>query len=164
MQRSRAFSLIEAVIVLAVIAILTSIVVLRLSGSADPGADAAAKSSLVVFQQIEQRAQRGSSTPVDAAQIAAGNYDRGSVGFVSGASTGSSEVSVVVDGTVVIGAATAGADCWALRLDFAPTPTSPMQWWFLDENVESCVASSFSTAAFPDDGTGQSPSLPTVIP
>jgi type II secretory pathway pseudopilin PulG len=156
--------LIEAVVVLAVIAILSSVVVLRLTGSADPAADAAAKSSLVVFQQIEQDAQRGSSVPLDASAITSGSYDRGSVTFTANASTTSSEVSVVVEGTVVIGASSAGADCWALRLDFAPTPSSPLQWWFLDEDVESCTPSLFTSADFPADGTGQSPNRPSILP
>lgn len=160
----RAFTLIEAVVVLAVIAILSSVVVLRLTGSADPASDAAAKSSLVVFQQIEQGAQRSAAVPLDATAIASGSFDRASVTFTANASTTSSEVSVAVDGTVVIGAASAGADCWALRLDFAPTPSSPLQWWFLDEDVESCTPSLFSAAAFPVDGTGQGPNRPSVLP
>jgi len=160
--RRHAFTLIESVVVFATLAIISAVVLVRLTGAANPGNDATAKTSLAVFQQIQLDAARSSGLPLDAAQISAAAVDRGPVGFTSGPSLGDRTVSVSVSGTVVVGLVRAGSDCWALRLDFAPSPDSPPLWWFVFEAAETCSGGLLAAAVFPADGTGQTASRPTV--
>lgn len=160
----RGFTLVESAVVFAVLVILSGVLLLRLSRSADPRNDAAAKSSLHVFQTIQLEASRSGGVPLDAPSIvAATDLDRGSVVFVEGASTGVTEVGVAVTGSAVTGVALSGSDCWMLRIDLEPSPTSPPSWWFLSEGVESCEPSAFGSLVFPDDGSGQSPNEPTIL-
>jgi type II secretory pathway pseudopilin PulG len=158
------FTLVESAVVFAVLVILSGVLLLRLSGSADPRNDAAAKSSLQVFQTIQLEASRSGGLPLDAASItAATDLDRGSVGFVDAVSTGVTEVGVEVSSSVVTGVALSGSDCWMLRIDLEPSPSSPPSWWFLVEGIESCELASFGALSFPDDGSGQSPNVPTIL-
>jgi len=85
------------------------------------------------------------------------------VTFVDDVSTGVTEVGVTVSASVVTGVALSGADCWMLRLDLEPSPSSPPSWWFLTEGVTTCDAAAFATLTFPDDGSGQSPNEPTIL-
>jgi prepilin-type N-terminal cleavage/methylation domain-containing protein len=157
------FTLIEALVALVIVTLLSTIVVLRLTGTADSGEDLAAKSSLVVFQQLQETALRTGPAPLDALTLQTGEYDRGSVSFALEPSTSASQVAVLVDGSVVIGVVAAGTSCWALRMDFVPSATSPLQWWILAENVTSCAPSVFTDAPLPADGSGQNPNSPTIL-
>jgi prepilin-type N-terminal cleavage/methylation domain-containing protein len=161
--RRRGFSLIEALVALAIITLLSTIVVLRLTGTADSGEDMAAKSSLVVFQQLQETAFQVGPAPLDALTLQTGEYDRGSVSFTLESSAAASQVAVLVDGSTVIGVAESGTSCWALRMDFVPSSTSPLQWWLLAENVTSCTPSAFTDAPLPVDGSGQNPNSPTIL-
>lgn len=160
----RGFTLVESAVVFAVLVVLSGVLLLRLANSADPRNDAAAKSSLQVFQTVQLEAMRSGGAPLDASAVmAASNLDRGSVLFVDGASTDVTEVGVTVASTVVTGVALSGNDCWMLRLDFEPSPASPPSWWFLSEGVASCDLAAFGVLTFPDDGSGQSPNEPTIL-
>lgn len=160
----RGFTLVESAVVFAVLVVLSGMVLLRISKSADPRNDAAAKSSLQVFQTIQLEAARAGGVPLAASAISsATDLDRGSVTFVDDVSTGVTEVGVAVSSSVVSGVARSGDDCWMLRLDLEPSPSSPPSWWFLVEGVASCDAASFGTLVFPDDGSGQSPNAPTIL-
>jgi len=160
----RGFTLVESAVVFAVLVVLSGAVLLRLAGSADPRNDAAAKSSLQVFQQVQLEAPRSAGSPMAAADVmAADGLDLGSVSFVAGSSSGVSEVGVLVASSVVTGVVRSGDDCWMLRLDLDPSPVSPPSWWFLKEGVSVCDAAEFGSPVFPDDGTGQSPNSPTFV-
>lgn len=160
----RGFTLVESAVVFAVLVILSGVLLLRLAGSADPRNDAAAKSSLQVFQTIQLEAARSGGVPLDASAIsAATDLDRGSVSFVDDVSADVTEVGVAVSSSVVTGVALSGSDCWMLRLDLEPSPSSPPSWWFLTEGVSSCDLDAFGALSFPDDGSGQSPNEPTIL-
>ena len=88
------FTLIEALVALVIVTLLSTIVVLRLTGTADAGEDLAAKSSLVVFQQLQETALRSGPAPLDALTMQTGEYDRGSVSFALEPSTSASHVAV----------------------------------------------------------------------
>jgi prepilin-type N-terminal cleavage/methylation domain-containing protein len=161
---SRGFTLVESAVVVAVLVVLSSVVLLRVTRSADPRNDAAAKSSLQVFQTIQLETSRSGGVPLSSSAItAAVDLDRAAVSFVAGASTDVSEVGVEVAGSLVTGVALSGSDCWLLRLDFEPTPSSPPSWWFLAEGVSTCDLAAFDTLVFPNDGSGQSPNVPTIV-
>lgn len=163
-RMSRGFTLVESAVVIAVLVVLSSVVLLRITNSADPRNDAAAKSALQVFQTIQIEAGRSGGVPLSASEImTASDLDRASVSFVAGASSDVSEVGVEVAGSVVTGVALSGSDCWLLRLDLEPTPASPPSWWFLAEGVSTCDLAAFDTLVFPDDGSGQSPNEPTIV-
>jgi prepilin-type N-terminal cleavage/methylation domain-containing protein len=161
---TRAFGLIELVVVLAVVLVLSTALIFRSGLSTSPADDAIAKASLLTFVQIQEEAFLRDVPPFTATDITSGDVDRGSTQFTALASTAASTVSVAVSGSVTAGAALTGAgDCWAVRLDADPTPTSPLSWWFLDEAATGCDATSFLTPTFPEDGTGDSPSSPSVL-
>ena len=163
----RGFTLVEAAVVFAVLVVLSSLVLLRLAGSADPRNDAAAKASLQVFQEVQLQSARKGGVPLSASAVVSDpSTDTGSTTFVDDVSTGVTEVGVAVDPSavsVVSGVVRSGDDCWMLRLDFDPSPISPPSWWFLLEGVAVCEADAFGVLAFPDDGSGQSPNSPTFV-
>lgn len=156
------FTLVEGAVVFAVLAVLSGIVLLRISGSADPRNDSAAKASLVVFQDAQLVSLRAGTAPLDADDVAA--VSSGSaVTFVETTSDNFDEVGVSVDGSLVTGVTRSGSDCWMLRLEFEPSPASPPSWWFLVEGVESCSPAAFGALVFPSDGSGQDPNSPTIL-
>jgi type II secretory pathway pseudopilin PulG len=162
--RRRGFTLVEAAVVFAVLVVISGVLLLRIADSADPRNDAAAKASLQVFQQAQLEAGRDAADPLSAVALtAASDVDKGAVTFVDGASSSVSEVGVLVSGSVVSGVARSGRDCWMLRLDLDPSPSSPPTWWFLQEDVEVCDATGFGPLSFPSDGSGQSPNEPTLL-
>lgn len=156
------FTLVEGAVVFAVLIVLSGIVLLRISGSADPRNDSAAKASLVAFQDAQLVSLRAGNAPLDADDVAAASSGS-SVTFVETTSGGFDEVGVSVDGTIVTGVARSGSDCWMLRLEFEPSPSSPPSWWFLVEGVESCSPAAFGALVFPSDGSGQDPNSPTIL-
>jgi hypothetical protein len=153
----------ELVIVMAVVVVLSSVAILRFSGSASPSVDVSAKASLVTFQELQFSHSRSSRVPLSASAISSGEYDRGVVTFADDASTAAEMVGVTVTGSLVVGVAASGYDCWALRMDLSPSPASPPLWWFIAENVESCTTDIFANPDFPTDGSGQSPNTPSII-
>lgn len=159
----RAFSLIEVVVVVSVVALLSGVLLLQVSRSSTVNDDAVAKASLVVFQKIQENRMHDSDTPLDAPAILAGSYDRGGVGFDLTESTSPSTVAVLVSGSVTIGAARSGNDCWGLRMDFNPTSLSPLQLWLIAVDQPFCLPSLFTDVTVPTDGSGLTPSRPSLL-
>jgi prepilin-type N-terminal cleavage/methylation domain-containing protein len=165
MRGRRGFSLVELAVTLSVMATLSALLVFWFSGNRDPGLDAKAKSSLTTFSLLQDDAMRRGEAPLDAAAIANGDYDRGNATFTDGSSEGPTEVAVsVIEGEIVIASAAAGADCWGVRMDFTPTADSPRNWWYVAVDEPVCNPTVFEGASFPEDGTGQKPSKPTILP
>lgn len=158
------FSLIELVVTIAVISILSSGAIFIFSDAASPINDASAKAALVTFENLQIDAATNGPTPLTAAALTAGSYDRGTTTFTDGPSTAPNVVSVSVAGSVAVGAVSSAdsGPCWVVRLDLAPTTASPLVWWFLWEAPAACPPASISFL-FPNDGTGQSINAPTVV-
>jgi type II secretory pathway pseudopilin PulG len=156
------FTLVEGAVVFAVLVVLSGIVLLRMSGSADPRNDSGAKAALAAFQDVQLDAYRKGDDPLDAAAASAA-FSGSAVTFTGSVSAGVNEVGVAVVSSVVTGVARSGDDCWMLRLEFEPSPSSPPSWWFLLEGVETCEAGSFPVLSFPSDGSGRSPNRPTIL-
>lgn len=150
----RGFSLLEAAVVLALVAIVSTASLLWWTSAADPQGDVAAKTSLGAFAQLQEQAAAEGRGIQDAADLAALDFSRTFVDAPT-ISTGPQEVSVAQSGTLAMAAVDAGAGiCWMLRMDLEPTPSSPAAVWFVDvlSGPATCDASRVSGESFPDQG------------
>jgi competence protein ComGC len=129
--RPRAYSLLEAAVVLAIIAALTALAIPLLRSSGVGASDAAARQSLsaVVEDQFTIRSVDGAFSS-DPARLSRVDTERS---FVSGSSSSDATdvVSVVASGEVFAGAALGDeGTCWYLRRDAQGGPDGET-WAFL---------------------------------
>lgn len=158
----RAFSLVEAVVVLALVGTASTAVVYWASSSGRVERDVAAKAALAAVYEAQVSSRVNGNTMLSVADLQALDPTRS---YGPSESTAPSAVSVSVDGPVVYAAVgTGGGDCWMLRIDMAPvTSASPRQVWFLREGEPSCTASLVASLPIPIDGSGSAPNEPLVV-
>lgn len=159
-SRRRAFSLIEIVGVVVLVAVLSLAAFATFSGSTKPGGDTEAKASLVLFAEAQTTSFVSDGTPASLDELSSG--DAGVV-WVSGVSTSSDTVSVIVSGTASGAAASNGnGSCWLLRLDTEPGPTSEPEIWAVGDDV-SCVGATALALTASGGALGRNPNNPQVI-
>jgi prepilin-type N-terminal cleavage/methylation domain-containing protein len=158
----RGFSLIEAVVVLALVGTASAAVVYWASNSGSVEKDVAAKAALVAVYEAQVSARVNGGNLLDIAGLQALDPART---YGSGPSTSPSTVSVAVDGFLVHAASSTGSgDCWMLRLDLSPSSSaSPRQLWFMREGEPSCTALLAASLPLPLDGSGSSPDKPSLL-
>lgn len=125
----RAFTLLEVIVVFALIAVLGGVAFMTLSNQEDPAGELAARASLVQLESLQSARPDAPVTDVSVLE----SLDPSRT-WTQSASTAANEVSVRLDQVdpAVFGAAvSAGTDraCWLLRRDFdAPTRSLATIW------------------------------------
>lgn len=161
----RAFSTLESVLVLALLAGLALVLVPRFASQSSPaGAEAAARASLATFLTVENAVfERDGAFSVDPSVLATFGAD---LSFVTdpAESTGAQTVSITATAMTAAAAVSAGDGvCWYVRTSFAaPAGTEPVLW-AVDDSAESCRASNVLEVVSVD-GTGASPSSAYQMP
>lgn len=130
-RAARAFTLVEAAIVLLLISIISAASLAWFSTTTSPEGDGAAKTGLASFVSIQEQSYNETGDVKDASQLAVLDYTR--TFSDTDPSTGPQEVSVAVSGTIAMAAVNSGGGaCWFVRLDLKPSPTSPPLMWYVD--------------------------------
>lgn len=157
-MRPRAYSLLEAAVVIAVIAALTALAIPLLRSTGVGASDSAAKQALsaMVEDQFTIHATDGSFSS-DPGRLARADTERS---FVEGASsTAPDVVSVAVDGDVIAGAVLGEeGTCWYVRRD-AQGGAQGTTWAFLP-GAKSCTGNDALALETSSPGVGDSQDSP----
>lgn len=156
----RAVSLIEIVGVIALVGIVSLATYATLSGSARPGGDTAAKTSLVIFSELQTTSFVDTGAPADLTLLASRNP---SLTWTSSFSTTPTEVHVINAGTATAAAVSTGDDsCWFIRLDAAPSAGGEPVIWAVADGV-LCDASTAMALTPTGTPTGRNPNSPQIL-
>ena len=156
----RAFSLIEIIGVIALIAIISIATYATLSGSARPGGDTAAKTSLVIFSEIQSTAFVDSGIPASITLLQLRNT---SINWQSSISTSPTEVQVIYEDSATAAAASTGeGSCWFIRLDATPgVGQEPVVWAVADQTI--CDATVGMELQATGNEIGRNPNNPQIL-
>lgn len=156
----RGFSIVEAVVVVALVSTVAAASLVWFSTASQPDTDAAAKSALVAFTEAQNQAFREGSAVLTASDLTSRDYTHT---YVTTSSSGPQEVSVATSGTLAFAAvATGGGSCWMVRYDAAPDAGSSPLVWYVDQS-SPCSASNVAGLPVPTDGSGSSPGSPVTL-
>ena len=158
-----AFTLIEVMVVFAIIAVLSSVAFLTIKPESDPAKDMAARASLVQADSLQSA--RGDGPITDLATL--GALDPSRI-WTTGASLGPDTVSIAVDPSdpAVLSAAvsTGGGSCWMLRRDFdAPSAAERALWVVADDELTCDAARALNLQPDPTGQSGTSASKPKQL-
>lgn len=156
----RGFTILETVMVLVIVALVSAATFAWYGNASSPDKDTTAKTSLLAFTEMQQQTFLSSGIPADVTQMAELDFTRS---WTAGASEGPQEVSVALDGSVAMAAASSGAGvCWFVRMDVDPTPTSPPVLWYAEStSVDGdCLASRIVDFAVPDTSESDIGTIP----
>lgn len=160
--RRVAFTLIEAVVVFALIALLGGGAYLALSGQESPGGDVAARAGLVQLERLQTT--RGDGPLSDTSVL--GDLDPTRT-WSSGESDGTSVVSVVTDpdDAALIGAAVSNGTggCWLLRRDFDAATLAEATIWAVAEDGTCSGTRALTLELDPDDDAGTTVDRPIQL-
>lgn len=159
--RRRAYTVLESVVVLGLIALVGSAAFVMLGSGSSAGEAAAARASLL--QVLKLQTVAGDAPTADIATLTA--LDPGRQYTVEN-STGTDVVSLTVEGTSQLAAAVYdGADCWMLLRDFASTTAAGREIWVVEQGNSDCNATRALEVATPDETSdvGRSAKRPRLI-
>ena len=156
----KAFSLVEMAVTFFIAALISTAVIVVLQGSAKPGADTAAKASLIEVSKIQSSFYNKNKRTASIQEMS--SLDT-SLSYTELTSTSPLTVSLGLTNSSVYAAVSAEeGSCWLLQLNYDPTPEQNPQIWAVSDNIECGYA--FASLLVPS-GTevGSSSSRPQNI-
>lgn len=160
-RRAAAYTLLEAVVVFALVGVIAGVAITMLNGRSDPTADMAARASLVQASSLQ--AAQADAPLADIGVLA--ELDPSRV-WTASASTSSSTVSVAIDpdDSAVLGVAVAaGEGCWMLRRDYDNPTRGGAQIWAVAESGSCSAARALQLEADPTGVRGASVDTPLIL-
>jgi prepilin-type N-terminal cleavage/methylation domain-containing protein len=168
-RRRRGFSLLEVVIVIALMGILMAVTMPRLRTGSTAALDRASQVNVDAALAAELRVFRSlgafvevPADPSEPDHLADAQPDLTFRGPAT-APSGPSEVSVAVDGSAVGVTSSAGETCWLARVDFAPPPGSPRALYAWRADPDGCHGL-LALSLVPAGTQGRAWSDPLVVP
>jgi prepilin-type N-terminal cleavage/methylation domain-containing protein len=157
----RGFSMLEAIVVFALIAVLAGVAYATIGNQNSPSGDMAARASLVHAQSLQSA--RPDAPVSDPAVLAELDPTRT---WTTAASSASDVVSVrpgLSDPAVVAFAASNGTTCWLLRLDYAAAGRAGATIWALADSGECNAIRALELTPDPTGERGESADRPLIL-
>lgn len=159
-QRHRGFSIVEVVVVTALVTLVAGVSLVWFGTGSQPDTEATAKTSLTAYLTMQNQALTEGSPILDATTLNVRDYTHT---YTSEASTGPQEISTAVSGTLGLAAVSSGGGaCWMVRFDAAPVAGSPPVVWYLTTR-DPCTAADVTTLIVPGPGEGSTPGQPVIL-
>ena len=159
-MRNKAYTLTEAVIVIAIITLIGSIALFSVKSDGGENTDLEAKSALVNMLDISDNYYIADGEAIDISNLS--SKDKIS-SYVSTPSNSSKVISYLLSGNVIIGGVYSKSGCYYVRRDYNPSSDSSSIVWAFKSGASSCSASDISVVTKEVGGRGGSPDKPILL-
>lgn len=158
--RVKAFTLIEAIVVVAIITLISVTALVTLGGSSNTSDEMEAKGNLGNFIDTTDNyyMQTGSIPGIDS--ITSVNTK---VTFQSSATVSVNTLSYYLSGNIVAAASKSKTGCWYVIRNYIPTASSPALLWAFSSSAVTCIASDATTIVDPGTGAGYKAEKPVIL-
>lgn len=162
MQRGnyKAFTLIEAIVVVAIITIISVTALVTLGGNSNASQEMEAKGNLGNFIDIADNYYMQSGTIPSIGEITTVNTK---VVFQSSATTSVNTLSYYLNGSIVAAASKSKTGCWYVIRNYLPTVESPALLWAFSSTANICLASDATLIVDPGTGKGYKAENPIIL-
>jgi type II secretory pathway pseudopilin PulG len=149
-EKLKAFTLIEAIVVVAIITIISVTALVTLGGNSNASEEMEAKGNLGNFLDIADNFYMQSGSIPAIGDITTVNTK---VIFQTTATTSVNTLSYYLSGSIIAAASKSKTGCWYVIRNYAPTALSPALLWAFNSTVNTCLAS--DAILIVDPGTGK---------
>ena len=157
---SKAFTLVEAIVVIAIISIISVTALVTLGGNSTASDEIEAKGNLGNFLDISDNYYMQSGTIPDVTVFTNVNTK---VTFQTTATTSVNTLSYYLNGSVVAAASKSRSGCWYVIRNYQPTTSSPALLWAYSSSAVTCIASGATSISDPGTGKGYKADNPIIL-
>ena len=156
----KAFTLIEATVVVAIIGILTLMAVVTFNSKTDVSNELEAKNTLVNLMNINDNTYLASNSINSLSQIISKDSTHT---YQSNSSTGINIISYSPGSSNFGGAVASPTGCWYLLKNYQPSSANPAMLWAYKSGATTCLGSDALNLSDPLTGKGYSEDKPILL-